>query len=189
MHNWDNIPEPFNLNPLKHHLGYIRSFTSECSILSEEEIIKDIVPALRHIGTSVADIYTGSLHLEEIVSELNLLRKQEDILSQKSFMEWIAQSKKDYRKFRLSDSSLWVLKYLDDKQRYFHIFPGRNIELTARSRGNSLKTAILYTILYDKGDILFSDLNSVRKMLALSPLRNIESASSIITGIRMLQSG
>ncbi|MDT8400658.1 MAG: hypothetical protein RQ743_03100 [Bacteroidales bacterium] len=187
MQYWNKLPEPFNLNPLKHHLGYIMSFIAECSGLTEEDIRNNIMPALRHIGTSVADIYTGELQAVDIVSELNRFRKKEDLLSKKSFMEWVAQSKKGYRKFTLSDSSHWVLKYLDDKQRYFHIFPGRNIELTVRSRGNSLKTAILYNILYDKGDILIADLNSVRKMLALSPLRNTESASSIIADIRMLQ--
>ncbi len=186
MQDWNNIPEPFNLNPLKHHLGYIRSFTSECSNYGDEEIIKDIVPVLRHIGTSVADIYTGTLQVNDIITQLEQLRIKNNLLTEESFMQWIADSKKGYRKYALSDSSSWVLKYLRDKNRYFHIFPGRNMEWTVRSRGNSLKTAILYNLLYDRGDILLSDLNSVRKMLSLSPLRSIESASGIINDIRML---
>lgn len=187
MQYWSNIPEPFNLNPLKHHLGYIRYFTSGCSKLSEEEIIKDIVPLLRHIGTSVADIYTGQLQVNDIITELEQLRVNNKLLAEKDFMQFIAGSEKGYRRHLLSDSSCWVLKYLHDKQRYFHIFPGRNMEWTVRSRGNSLKTAILFNILYDRGDILLSDLNAVRKMLSLSPLASTESASSIISDIRMLQ--
>ncbi len=188
MTEWNIIPEPFNLNPLKHHMGYIKSFTGKCCDITEEEIKKDIIPVLRHIGTSVADIYTGRLQLEDIIAEFNMLRRKKDLNSEESFLMWIAQSKEGYRKYSLSDSSHWVVKYLDDNHRYFHIFPGRNIEWTVRSRGNSLKTAILYDILFDKGDILLNDLNSVRKMLSLSPLRSTESASSIINGIRMLQS-
>jgi hypothetical protein len=188
MQYWDNIPEPFNLNPLKHHFGYIRHFTYECSKLSEEEVAKDILPLLRHIGTSVADIYTGELQVSDIIEQLKQLNIKNGLLTEESFMHWIEGSKKGYRKYILSDSSSWVMKYLPDKNRYFHVFPGRNMELTVRSRGNSLRTAILFDILYDRGDILLSDLNSVRKMLSLSPLRSIESASSIISDIRMLQS-
>jgi hypothetical protein len=188
MNNWNNIPEPVNFNPLKHHMGYIRSFSRRCSLLSEEKMNRDIIPVLRHLGTSVADIYTGVLDLDDIVKEISLLREKENVMTKESFREWIGQSKKGYRKCSLSDASQWVLKYLDDNNRYFHIFPGRNLNCTIRSRGNSLKTAILFDILYDKGDILLSDLNSVRKMLSLSPLRSIESTSSIIADIRILQS-
>lgn len=158
-------------------------------MLAEEEIKRDIVPLLRHIGTSVADIYTGDVKLNDILGELKMLRQEQGLPDRQSYREWIAQSNKGYRKFTLSDSSLWVLKYLDDNHRYFHIFPGRNDEYTFRSRGNSLKTAILYHILYDKGDILLCDLNAVRKMLSLSPVRNTESASGILADIRLLQKG
>ncbi|MBN1388274.1 MAG: hypothetical protein JW965_07495 [Bacteroidales bacterium] len=187
MKNWNNIPEPINLNPLKHHMGYIRSFTSICSVVSEEKIRRNIIPLLKHIGTSVADIYTGKLDLPDIVREINLLREKENIKTEESFLNWIEETKKGYRKHKLSDASQWVIKYLDDSHRYFHIFPGRNVDFTVRSRGNSLKSAILYDILFDKGDILISDLNAVRKMLGLSPVRSIESAGSIISDIRMLQ--
>jgi len=188
MTDWNIIPEPFNLNPLKHHMGYIKSFTVRCGDISEEEIKEDIIPVLRHLGTSVADIYTGRLQLDEIIAEFNILRMNEGLNSEESFLQWIAQTNTGYRKYSLSDSSHWVVKYLADNHRYFHIFPGRNIVWTVRSRGNSLKTAILYNILFDKGDILLNDLNSVRRMLSLSPLRSTESASSIINDIRMLQS-
>ena len=188
MINWDKIPEPVNFNPLKHHMGYIRSFSFKCSIMSEDKIKREVIPLLRHLGTSVADIYTGALDLDEIIKEINLLRENENVMTKKSFLEWIGKTNKGYRKCSLSDSSQWVIKYLDDNDRYFHIFPGRNLDCTIRSRGNTLKTAILFDILYDKGDILLADLNSVRKMLGLSPLRSIESASSIISDIRLLQS-
>jgi len=187
MEDWNNIPEPINFNPLKHHLEYIRSFTENCSGLSEESVNSIIIPRLKRLGTSVADIYTGNLNVSDIIAEVNLLRKKDNIIEKESFVKWMEQVKVGYQKYTLSDSSKWVIKYLDDNNRYFHIFPGRNIEHTVRSRGNSLKTAILYVILFDKGDILIGDLNSVRKMLKLSPLRNTESAIGIISDIRMLQ--
>lgn len=186
IHN--NIPPPLNFNPLKHHLGYIRSFTAYCSLLDENIILRDVIPLLRHVGGSVADIYTGKLSPENVSSEILLIMKQEKIIAQDAFVIWIKLSKKEYRKCVLSDSSAWVIKYLAGKTRYMHLFPGRNIEQTVRSRGNSLKTAILFDILHDKGDIMLSDLNATRKMLALAPVKNIEAASGIITLIRMLQS-
>ena len=64
------IPEPFQFNPLKHHLSYIKEFIS--GKLSEEEGIdvKTLVKEVRHIGTSVMDVYTGSLSVQEICSEI-----------------------------------------------------------------------------------------------------------------------
>jgi len=188
MNELNNIPEPLNFNPLKHHLGFIRSFTNKCSSLSEEEVKKDIIPRLRHIGSSVADIYTGNLKTGEISAEFMNLRNEEKILSEESFANWISQSGKEYRKCMLPDSSAWIIKYLDGNARYFHFFPGRKVSSTIRSRGNSLKTAILYNILYDKGDIMLTDLNSVRKMVSLSPLKDTGAASGIISLIRLLQS-
>lgn len=187
MEDWNKIPEPLNFNPLKHHLDFIRIFTAQCSNLSEEKIKSNIVPLLRHLGTSVADIYTGRLEIQDIVNEINSFRKESGVLEKEKFIIWMNQSAGGYRKCTLSDSSQWVIKYLGDNHRYFHFFPGRNVEYTVRSRGNSLKTAILYDILFDKGDIFIGDLNSVRKMLKLSPLRNTESALGIINDIRMLQ--
>ncbi|MFO7756611.1 MAG: hypothetical protein R6V34_11570 [Bacteroidales bacterium] len=184
----DKIPQPLNFNPLKHHLGYIRSFTSRCSLLDENRIISDIIPLLKHIGTSVADIYTGNLGPEKISGEILLIMQKNNLHDKDAFNSWISRSKTGYRKSILSDSSAWILKYLDNNPRYLHFFPGRNIEKTVRSRGNSLKTAILFDILYDKGVILLADLNDVRRMLALSPVRNIEAASGIISDIRLLQS-
>ncbi len=156
-------------------------------MMSEEKIRRDIIPLLKHIGTSVADIYTGQLDIQDIVIEINLIREKENIMTEESFLAWLEKTKKGYRKHKLSDSSQWVIKHLEDNHRYFHIFPGRNVEYTTRSRGNSLKTAILYDILFDKGDILINDLNAVRNMLGLSPVRSIEWACSIISDIRMLQ--
>lgn len=182
-----NIPYPVNFNPLKHHLGYIRSFTVSKNTVCESEIKLDIVPLLRHIGNSVADIYTGELDVADIVNDIEKLIKKENIATKQLFIKWINETGRGYRKIELSDSSQWVVKYLNDKDRYFHIFPGRNIEHTTRSRGNSLKTSILFNILFDKGDIILSDLNNVRKMLSLSPLANTSSAGSIISNIRLIQ--
>ncbi len=188
MDRLEKIPQPLNFNPLKHHLVFIRSFISSCSLLDENIILTDIIPHLKHIGSSVADIYTGNLSPESISSEILLTMKQKNMTGEDEFIKWIRLSKKGYRKCILSDESVWVIKHLADNARYLHFFPGRNFEKTVRSRGNSLKTAILFDILYDKGDILLTDLNDVRRMLALSPVRNIEAASGIISDIRLLQS-
>ena len=62
------IPEPFLFNPIKHHLEYIREFINqyiEKTGTDMERIKKD----LRHIGTSVMDIYNGSFPIRRIVIE------------------------------------------------------------------------------------------------------------------------
>lgn len=182
-----DIPHPINFNPLKHHLGYIRNFTSSTGNFSENSLKREIIPLLKHIGNSVADIYTGNLSIRDIVNNLNRILLEEKVSTRESFALWMEETPSGYRKITLSDESGWVIKYLSDKKRYLHIFPGRNIQHTTRSRGNSLKTAILYVILFDKGDIILSDLNAVRKMLSLSPLAGTGSAGSIINCIRLIQ--
>ncbi len=187
MIKWNTIPEPVSFNPLKHHAGFIKKFSDKYSVVSEERILKEIIPELKHIGNSVADIYTGKLSPKDICREILTIMKKEGLSDEKHFIDWIGFPVKEYRKFSLSDKSQWVAKYLANNKRYFHIFPGRNDCHTIRSRGNSLKTAILFDILFDKGDIILRDLNSVRKMLALSPIVKIEAASGIINDIRLIQ--
>lgn len=182
-----DIPYPINFNPLKHHLGCIRNFASSTGNISENSLKRETIPLLKHIGNSVADIYTGEMSIPDIVSNLDKIILKEKISTRKRFAEWMEETRSGYRKITLSDESGWVIKYLSDKKRYLHIFPGRNIKHTTRSRGNSLKTAILYVILFDKGDIILSDLNAVRKMLSLSPLAGTGSAGSIINCIRLIQ--
>jgi len=182
-----DIPHPVNFNPLKHHLGYIRNFTSSTGSISELRLKKEIIPLLKHIGNSVADIYTGEMSIPDIVNNLDRIILREKISTRKSFAQWMEETRSGYRKITLSDESGWVIKYLSDNKKYLHIFPGRNVEHTTRSRGNSLKTAILYAILFDKGDIILSDLNAVRKMLSISPLASTDSAGSVINCIRLIQ--
>lgn len=182
-----DIPHPINFNPLKHHLGYIRNFTRSTGYISENRLKRETIPLLKHIGNSVADIYTGELDVADIVNNIDRIILKEKISTRERFALWMNETGAGYRKITLRDESGWVIKYLNDKKRYLHIFPGRNIKHTTRSRGNSLKTAILYVLLFDKGDIILSDLNAVRKMLSLSPLAGTGSAGSIINCIRLIQ--
>ena len=186
MNELNNIPEPLNFNPLKHHLGFIRSFIVQNSVPGQDIIRKEVLPRLCHLGTSVADIYTGALSLEQVSGEMLAFVRSQGLTNEDHFARWINNNNLGYRKHYLSDSSVWVVKYLEYRYRYVHFFPGRHREKTLRTRGNTLKTAILYDILFDHGDVLLSDLNHVRHMLRLSPLKDTSAVPGIISAIRML---
>lgn len=186
MERLKKIPQPLNFNPLKHHLGFIRSFIVQSSVQGEDIIRKEVLPLLCHLGRSVADIYTGALSPEQVGGEMLAFVETQGLTDKDQFARWINNNNQGYRKHYLSDSSVWVVKYLEDRDRYVHFFPGRNREKTIRTRGNTLKTAILYDILFDHGDVLLSDLNHVRHMLRLSPLRDTADVPGIISLIRML---
>lgn len=53
------IPEPLVFNPLKHHLGFIKEFIQENTGIGKPQANDKVIRALRHIGGSVMDVYTG----------------------------------------------------------------------------------------------------------------------------------
>ena len=76
------IREPFLFNPLKHHLGFIREFIN-LNIDKNSSDLQDLTKDLKHLGTSVMDIYTGSLTIRKILNETEVFLKQKDILSKR----------------------------------------------------------------------------------------------------------
>ncbi|MBK7710170.1 MAG: hypothetical protein IPJ37_03805 [Bacteroidales bacterium] len=79
------------------------------------------------------------------------------------------------------------LKYHDHLQRYIHIFPARGSRLTFRVRSNTLKSAILYYILVGKDFITADDLNRVRPLLGLSPVKDPVDSEAITEMIEILR--
>jgi hypothetical protein len=55
----NDIWKPFLFNPLKHHLGFIREFIN-LNIDINSSDLQDLAKDLKHLGSSVMDIYTGS---------------------------------------------------------------------------------------------------------------------------------
>jgi hypothetical protein len=181
------IPEPFLFNPMKHHLGYIREYIyqmAETEAIPEREmLLKD----LRHLGTSVMDVYTGSLLIKSICNEAHEFLEREVLTTRELFAEWAGIGKDDFRLISLSDGSEWTLKYYELNRRFVHIFPARGSEYSFRAKSNTMKSALLYSILIGKDFITGEDLNRVRPILGLSPVKNASDARAITDLIEILR--
>jgi hypothetical protein len=181
------IPEPILFNPLKHHLGFIREFIYQKTEGNQSIDQKSIIKELKHLGTSVMDVYTGSLPLNEISNEVILFLKEKELTERGSFSDWTGTGVKDFRIISLSDGSQWTLKYYDNRLRFVHIFPSRESQHTFRVKSNTLKSALLYCILVGKDFITGDDLNMVRPLMGLSPIRDPIDTEAITEMIEILR--
>jgi hypothetical protein len=181
------IPEPYLFNPLKHHLGYIRDFIN--LINDSRELSRQfpiIVRELKHLGTSVTDVYTGSL------SVYNICREIDELISREWSRPFPAKSGPAQKSplliiTTLSDSSEWTLKSHDNPQRFIHIFPARYSPHSFRIKSNTLKSAVLYNIIIGKDYITGEDLNYVRTLLGLSPIKDPVDSEAISEMIEILR--
>jgi hypothetical protein len=180
------IPEPLLFNPLKHHLGYLRSFIS---INTEDNgsDIQGLTRILKHLGTSVMDVYTGALSIPAICEEIKGYLQKKALYDIKSFSEWAGFREDSYRIISLSDGSGWTLQYNDNSLRFIHFFPARNSRHSFRVKSNTLKSAIIYNILIGKNYITGDDLNKVRPLLGLSPVKDVVDAKAIREMIEILR--
>jgi hypothetical protein len=180
------IPEPFLYNPLKHHLGFIKGFINQ-NIDSSGLEIHEIIKELRHIGTSVMDVYRGNLSIEAIIREISAILYQMRISDRLAYLKWTEANEDNYMKLSLSDGSQWALKNHDDPHRYVHFFPARNSDLTFRIKANTLKSAMIYILMIGKDLVTASDLNKVRRQLRLSPIKDSAEAQAIMEMIEILR--
>lgn len=181
------ITEPVLFNPLKHHLGFIREFIYQKTEGKENGDQKKMIKELKHLGTSVMDVYTGSLLIREICNEVLLFLEEKDLTGKIFFSEWTGIKMNDFKIISLSDGSQWTLKYHDNCQRYVHIFPARGSMHTFRVKSNTLKSALLYYILIGKDFITGDDLNRVRPLLGLSPVKDPVDTEAITEMIEILR--
>jgi len=182
-----DIPEPFQFNTLKHHLLFIKEFISIRLYENKTPEINSLVKELKHIGTSVMDIYTGSLTVSKIIYEAGFYLKSNNLGDESAYSEWTGKSFNDFRIISLSDSSQWILKYHDDRTRYVHLFPVRKSPHSFRIKASTLKSAILYYIITGKDFISREDLNKARELLELSPVKNSAETNAITKMIEILR--
>jgi hypothetical protein len=178
------IPEPLLFNVLKHHLGYIRSFIEKHSDNNAEN---NLLKELKHIGTTVMDVYSGSLAIRDICRETADYLSKHKLSNIEKFVAWTGNSAESFRIITLSDDSEWTMKFQNDHSRFAHIFPARNSVHTFRVRGNTLKSAVIYLILIGKDKITGDDLNKVRPMLGLSPVKDEIEAEAIVEMIEIIR--
>jgi hypothetical protein len=181
------IPEPFLFNPLKHHLGFIKEFISLRIDGESIDDINNLIKELKHLGTSVMDIYTGTLSITVICKEVDAFLKNKKLIQRDLFSHWAGVSTTDFKIMSLSDSSQWTLKYHDNDIRYVHIFPARSSPHSFRVKSNTLKSAVLYNIMIGKDYISNDDLNKVRPLLGLSPVKDTVDNEAILEMIEILR--
>jgi hypothetical protein len=183
----NQIPEPVLFNPLKHHLGFIREVMLESAESIHEADQRGIIKELKHLGTSVMDVYTGSLAISEICSEVMSFLKEKRLTAEIHFSLWAGTKAREFRIISLSDDSQWTLKYYDNVRRFVHIFPARGSSHSFRVKSNTLKSAILYYIIIGKDFITGDDLNKVRPLLGLSPIKDPVDTRAITEMIEILR--
>jgi hypothetical protein len=181
------IAEPFQFNPLKHHLSFIREFGSQRLSEENKPEIKLLINKIKRIGTSVMDIYTGSLSVKAICNEVSSFLESEKLMEYEVFAEWAGKDYGDFRMITLSDSSQWTLKFHNNEKRFIHIFPARLSPHTFRVKANTLKSAVLYYILIGKDFISAHDLNRARALLRLPPVKDMDESEAITEMIEILR--
>jgi hypothetical protein len=181
------IPEPILFNPLKHHLGFIKEFIDVRSDNESFDRMKLISRELKHIGTSVMDIYTGYLTIEIICEEILDFLGKKDLAEKEIFCNWAGADTADFKVISLSDGSQWVIKYHENENRFVHIFPARLSPHTFRIKSNTLKSAILYIIHIGKDLVTEEDLNSARALAGLSPVKEVADTEAVAEMIEVLR--
>ncbi|HBC78555.1 MAG TPA: hypothetical protein DCZ51_07990 [Bacteroidales bacterium] len=182
-----HIPEPILFSPLKHYLPFIREFVSSRTLGINDPGLKALTRELKHIGTCVMDIYTGELLMGTIFTEVIEFLKDNNSGERDIYKKWVGTDINDYRIISLSDSSQWMLKYHDHETRYVHIFPARASPHSFRIKANTLKSAILYIIIFGKDYVSDDDLNAARALSGLSPVREVADAEAVMEMIEILR--
>jgi hypothetical protein len=181
------IPEPMLFNPLKHHLNFIREYV-EHKVCNPENYDKNIfLKEIKHLGTSVMDIYNGSLSIDNISGEVMMFLVSKNITEKEPFAAWAGRNENDFRLITISDDSEWTLKYHHNEKRYVHFFPARNSPHSFRVKSNTLRSAILYYVVIGKDFITGDDLNRARALSGLSPVRDPADAEAILKMIEILR--
>jgi len=187
MNTHVQIPEPILFKPLKHHLGFIKEFIyhkTECDAITDTN---NLIKELKHLGSSVTDVYSGSLSSLSICIEVKEFLEQKVMLSKASFSHWAGENINDFKIISISDGSQWTLKLHDNRLRFVHIFPARNSKYTFRVKSNTIKSASLYLIIIGKDFITRDDLNKVRILLGMSPIKDPIDTKAITEMIEILR--
>jgi len=183
----NQIPEPILFNPLKHHLGFMKDFVGIRSEAGRKNDDIDLVKELKHLGTSVMDVYSGDLSVNKICSEVIDFLSGKKLSDRFTFSAWTGIKLNEFRIIPLPDGSEWTLKYHNNNSRFVHIFPARGSCYSFRVKSNTLKSALLYYIKVGKDYVTGDDLNIVRPLLGLSPVRDAVDTEAIVEMIEILR--
>ncbi len=175
------IPEPFLLNPFKHHSGFLKSFILKHQNL---ELTKnELAPYLLKMGNCMIDLYFGDLKIPDIIGEITTLLKHDEIFDKEAYVHYLKSHPKSYWNIKLSDGSEWTLLIGDDDSRYIHIHPARGSKHTVRVRAIALKTALIMKLFHadelDQIDMVFLTNRIRNNYLDESPIKNLTYTKGI----------
>jgi len=157
---------------------------------SDEKVIlsdRDLIKELKHLGTSVMDVYSGELTIRRICKEVLEFLSEKRLADRKLFSLWTGVRMNEFKVISLSDGSEWTVKYHNNNSRFVHIFPARGSRNSFRVKSNTLKSALLYYIKVGKDYITGDDLNRVRPMIGLSPVKDAIDTEAIVEMIEILR--
>ncbi|MFO7879529.1 MAG: hypothetical protein ACQES0_03435 [Bacteroidota bacterium] len=175
-----DIPEPFLLNPWKHHLGYMRRQITLLRLADYRTVRQNLLD----IGESVTDVYTGSLSIQAVCNDLKSRLQAKGVFDKQAYYQWLT-GVSIYEVLPVSDQSRWLMRPGNDK-RYIHIHPAKVSKHVCRLKSQQIKTAILYLIFRtSKAEISRLDLiNQLREdYLELPPLISESESLLFIIGL------
>jgi hypothetical protein len=165
-------PLPILFNFWKHHLLFLLNEIRTSAHEVETEALRS---AMKKIGNSTTDLYTGYMSIKEISEFCKKKLKENSLFEKEPYINWIKEDPESFREMVFPDQSVWILKIGVEKERHIHIHPGRNVLHTARIKANILKTAYLanlYAYKYHKSPLDIDLINSIRDdVLDLSPIK------------------
>jgi hypothetical protein len=169
---------PITFNAFKHHFRFLNERIIVWKKLDWNEVVKE----LKYIGNNLTDLYCGNLSVDSIIYECCQHFKKLNITDEHKLAEWLKPL--EYRKIRLSDNSLWVVKQGSDQCHYIHVHPAKNSPHTIRVRATTLKTVIALKVKALKQDNIIDynlkTVNSIRTgCLGLSPVKSLVKGKGI----------
>ncbi|MGE5682387.1 MAG: hypothetical protein ACM34K_16080 [Bacillota bacterium] len=176
------FPVPLIFNCWKHHLQFIRKQINFYASKGTSGLL-EIHSKLLLIGTSQIDLYLGKLSEWDVISQVIEILQKLKVYGEHEYLLWVRTSSGQFRMIELPDHSFWTLREGTQHQRYIHIHPGRHTLYSIRIRSNTLKTAILASLVskINNSDLLdLKIINNIRvKTLNLAPLKSIEKSNGL----------
>lgn len=172
------------LHALKHHLPTLADFVREAYTQAAEQFM----PAIKTLGASQFDLYTGAMSVQDIISHSLLQLRQEGICTRQTYGHWI-DAHNGYATLSLPDGSGWTLRYIDH-ERFVHLHPSRYALHTTRIKANAMKTICCYMLTYgwQAAAPHITQLNEVRdSLLHLSPLKLLAADEEMMKVYRLLR--
>jgi hypothetical protein len=175
--NMPAIIPPVTFNPYKHHFGFLKAQMGKWQKTGWKEAEEKILL----IGSNLIDLYTGRLDVAEICNQCVLFAQEQNLVSAEKLNNWLGSH--EFKKIKLSDGSLWVIKQGLDPTCFLHIHPAKYSPFTVRVRASTLKTVLAFKVIKggdENENFRLTTVNQIRRdYLGLSPVKALEKGKGI----------